>query len=333
MAGGIVVVVTGSIVAFRFFAPPQDDAVELVPRAATIYVSAFLEPSRSQRLALRGLVERLELPSSPQGPQGAIARAVDAVLDEGDLTFGEIEPWAGDEVAFFGLPARSRTIGAAVVAVDDHDAARRTLARVVAGDTEPHVYRGVRYSIDRRADARGIVGDFVVAGDVGALKASVDALNGDSLADSESFREATSELPDDRLGLAYTERVPLPPALGPLERAHGGVAFALSAQEDGLVLEASFARTAPEAALAERLLGSRSGLGGAGGERVARRALDDGYSPKALFGARDAAAIARVAGPRLPTFVGSLLQELDHVAVGSRAEGDRVLHQLVFGVR
>ncbi len=73
--------------------------------------------------------------------------------------------------------------------------------------SEDASYEGVDYRIDHDDDeALGIVGSFIVFGeDEAAFKAAVDASQGDSLADSETYTDVTPSAPEDSLADVYVD--------------------------------------------------------------------------------------------------------------------------------
>ncbi|MFN2488877.1 MAG: DUF3352 domain-containing protein [Actinomycetota bacterium] len=307
--------------------PPRDDAIELVPPEAATYVSVFLEPSRDQRLALEHLIARLDVPPARGGVEGVVARVVGAVIGAGEMSFGDVRPWVGSQVAFFALPDGSATRRAALIAVADEDEAAAALDRAAGAGAVRRSYAGTDYALADGDIARALLDGFVIAGHEVAVRAALDAAAGRSLASRAPFQEATEDLPADRLGLAYLERGPR--SLGGLG---GSVAAALWARADALVAVASV-----ESALAPRL--ALGALAAPQLDRHARSvatdALNDGYSPQALLEADDLGAAAD--GLVLESIGGlgaePILDRLRFVVVGSKDEENRVLQQIVMEVR
>ena len=105
---------------------------------------------------------------------------------------------------------------AALVATTDEDAAAETLEKIFAAqeestEFEEREYEGVEYQAAVGPDvveppgAYGFVENFLVVGTEDALKASVDASQGDSLEDSENYQGAVEPFYEDRIALIYID--------------------------------------------------------------------------------------------------------------------------------
>ncbi|MCA1656934.1 MAG: DUF3352 domain-containing protein [Actinobacteria bacterium] len=68
---------------------------------------------------------------------------------------------------------------------------------------QKQTYKGVPYEIDENGDAFGAIGDYVALGDPPAYTAAIDASQGESLADSQRFKDSVEKLPSDSLGRVY----------------------------------------------------------------------------------------------------------------------------------
>ena len=128
----------------------------------------------------------------------------------------DIEPWLGDEVAVFVRSFEAdRATGvtpdfAAMVEVDDADAARGFLQRLADADPaqeEERSYDGTDYLASPSGDfAAGVVNDYaLVVGTEMSFKLAVDAAGGRVAPESEEYTSRTDELPDDPLATAFFE--------------------------------------------------------------------------------------------------------------------------------
>jgi Protein of unknown function (DUF3352) len=248
----------------------EDEAVDLVPADAAVYMNVFLNPSRNQKRAIRDLLAKFEEAPTPDETTDELAKLIDEGLEEVGLTFKEdIDPWLGRQIAFFAsdFEAGSPT-AAALIETEDEAATRGVVDKLDdQGDVDPQTktYEGVEYNFyseDEQGDpfASGFVEDFWVVGSEDGFKAVVDASEGESLADTEQFVDTTGLLSDDHLALFYFDAERLvneavatgdvtEDELRALEAfpgftEQGPAAASLYVQDDGAVLE--LASSAPE---------------------------------------------------------------------------------------
>ena len=139
-----------------------------------------------------------------------------------------------------------------LLAATDTDAARDSLEAMLARgghEVTERSYRDSDYLVDPDGVAAGVVEDFVAIGPEALYKRTVDAAEGDSLADADEYADAVEALPDERLALFWTDTSRLldmaareDPLLGQLRSlASGGelpqIAGAFMANGDRLELE------------------------------------------------------------------------------------------------
>jgi Protein of unknown function (DUF3352) len=248
----------------------DDDAVDLVPADAAVYMNVFLNPSRSQKRAIRDLLAKFEEAPTPDEATDELAKVIDRGLKEFGLTFTEdIDPWLGRQIAFFASDfEEGAPTAAALIETEDEEATRDVVDKLdddAGVDPKPKTYDGVEYSFYPESPqgdpfASGFVEDFWVVGSEDGFKAVVDASQGDSLADDDRFVERTDLLADDHLALFYLDAEQLLNAaasageLTDEDRAalealpgvdeQGAVAASLHATADGAVVEV--ASGAPE---------------------------------------------------------------------------------------
>lgn len=250
------------VLAYGFiFSPASDDAVTLVPKDAVGYFNVFLSPSKSQQQALDNLIQKTPLESSDELIE-KIGELIDQGLEGTGCTFKEdIEPWAGKQVAGFLSEVGPEVQGAGLIATDDGDATMEFFTECTTGeapDFEDRSYNGVDY---RFADdiALGLVEGYFVVGTEGAFKEVVDtAESGDSLEDSDKYKDAIDDLTTDNVMLLYADvKAMLEQAQGEIDPADLAafqgfidtasdrpVTVALSARDDGIVFE--YAQGLPE---------------------------------------------------------------------------------------
>jgi hypothetical protein len=196
----------------------DDDAnlASMAPPDAPLYAEIAIDPGSDQADALASLTERV---AGIDDPVGALVSELDAALAVGgsELSFEEdIEPWLGDRAALFartfeptGLP-RGVPDFAAMVEVDDGDAALSFLGQALAADPgteEERSYEGHDYFFtpDDGGVATGLIEDSLVFGTEASFMVAVDALEGESLAESPEYRERTEALAADRLATVFVQ--------------------------------------------------------------------------------------------------------------------------------
>ena len=228
-------------------------AVELVPADAIIYGEATLEPEGDQKEAIDSILSKF-----PGGGRAGekLKELIEKGLRDSDapITFkDDIEPWLGDEVAFFvsdvgstGDPQQA----AGLIATDDEDAAREALEKSAEGELKTEDYNGVDFLTDDSDDAGAVFDGFLVLGSPEGVKAAIDASKDDAkLSDSENYKNAIEDAADDRLGFVYVDT----PQFQKIAEQSNGVAFpdslkkffedpvvaTLDADDDGVIFEAS----------------------------------------------------------------------------------------------
>jgi hypothetical protein len=184
-------------------------AAELVPAGSVMYGQATLEPQGDQKEAIDAILAKF-----PGGGQAGakLKDLIEKGLRESDAPVSfkdDIEPWLGDEVAFF-VSSLSATgdaqSAAALIATDDEDKARATLEKSAEGTVTKRDYKEVEYLLDEGdgAEAGAVFDGFVVLGSEAGVKATIDtSKGGEPLSDDENYGNAIDDAADDRLGLFY----------------------------------------------------------------------------------------------------------------------------------
>jgi Protein of unknown function (DUF3352) len=248
-------------------AAPDDVAVGLTPADAAAFGSLYVQPSNDQKRAIDSLLKKFPQTESFDDTKNMLVELLDAELEPLDINFeDDIEPWLGDQIGFFVMAGQTgdQPSAAALIATTDEDAAADTVEKIFASqedapELEEKTYEGVEYQVDASPDAvdppgaYGFVENFLVVGTEDALKASVDAAEGDSLEDSEDYQAAVEPFYEDRLALVYVDGqavldaanevsdTEVQESVDALDRAGVGGPFALAvrAAENGAMLETS----------------------------------------------------------------------------------------------
>ncbi len=208
LAGGV------AFAAIKIFQPEEDLAVRYVPEDALAYGSLFLDPGNAQKIAIEDLLSRFPNADDPEQAGDLLVDLFNEALAAEGLTFeDDIEPWFGDQLAFFAEPPsllNGETNAAALIGVIDSGKAHSFLAGLAKEEAgvQEATYQGFKYF--REDDfAVGVVDDFLVAGTEGGLKSAVDAHTGESLADSDRFQEVADSLEEDRVALFFLDLGPI----------------------------------------------------------------------------------------------------------------------------
>jgi hypothetical protein len=208
------ILIAASIAALAAAGCGKDDvaasgASELVPAGSVMYGEVTLKAEGDQKQAIDAILGKF-----PGGGQAGdkLKDLIDKGLRDSHAPISfkdDIEPWLGDEAAFFvsGLDANGNAqSAAALVATDDEDKALAALEKSAEGGIAKKDYKGVEYFTDESddADAGAVFDGFVVVGSEAGVKAAIDTSDGGKpLSDDEDYGNALDEAADDRLGLFY----------------------------------------------------------------------------------------------------------------------------------
>jgi hypothetical protein len=195
-------------------------ASELAPAGSVLYAEATLDPEGDQRKAIDAILSKF-----PGGGQAGekLKEAIDKALREegGKLSYAkDIEPWLGDEAAFFGSAMSQGgdlEAYAVMVATEDEDASMDALKKTADGAITTKTYRDVDYIKDQASDTNSAAAfdGYLVLGTEQGVKAAIDASKGDGkLSDDEDYKKAIEDAADDRLGLIYVNTPELMKAAG-----------------------------------------------------------------------------------------------------------------------
>ncbi len=258
----------GAFAGVRWFGrSPTDNALELAPRSSAVYGNVFLDPSMSQKNALRALLAKLPKYDSPDEASTALEGMVDKLLSDTGLDYSsDVAPWLGSQIAGFATIEGPREGAYALLLAADDPGAGLDAVAAAEGleDGEERSHEGVEYrrykpDLGRHVPASfvavGALEGFVVVGNEDGFRAAVDASRGASLADSKEYDRATEGLSRDRLALFYYDPSKTtqglggmggPASMGLLTGAAGpglgaqkpGAAI-VYARADGIIFEAS----------------------------------------------------------------------------------------------
>jgi hypothetical protein len=226
-------------------------ASELVPSSAAFYGEVTLKPEGEQKEAIDAILAKF-----PGGGQAGdkLKELIDKALRESDapVSFSkDIEPWLGDEVAFFAAGGNTGNFRAtaALVATEDEDAALESVEKTGEGEIPRKTYKDVEYMTDESEEAAAVFDGFVVLGSEAGVKAVIDTKEGgENLSGAEGFQNALEDAAEDRLGLFFVNSpalqaslqragAPIPDSLERLFREP--FVATLDADRDGVTVEGS----------------------------------------------------------------------------------------------
>jgi hypothetical protein len=97
LLGGITFLVVagaagGGITAFRFLRGAGEQLATLAPDDTAVYVTVFLDPPGSQKLAVNGLLGRFPNVSTPAALDATVNRLLDSSLRGAGLTHSDVRP-------------------------------------------------------------------------------------------------------------------------------------------------------------------------------------------------------------------------------------------------
>jgi len=185
----------------------DDDAAALVPADAVLYAEAVVRPEgdqREQALEAAGKVLRTD------DPEAKIAQLVrHEAFDELDYA-RDVEPWLGERAAVWtSIAGADSTSSVALIESTDDEKALESIR--AAWDREgwtvsDATHRDVDYITSAEENiAAGMTGGFVVIGQEADVKRTIDASEGDSLADTDEYADAIDPLTDDRLAHVWID--------------------------------------------------------------------------------------------------------------------------------
>jgi hypothetical protein len=224
--------------------PPADDAADLVPGEALVYLHANVDPDSEQYEQAAALADRV-----PTIVQQLIAALPG--LDETAIDYRrDVAPWLEGEAAATVLSAGGERVEQALLLeIGDEQGAQRFAEQLTGQNASTEDYREVSVRGDDDLSTAE-VGGFLVAGPGEAVRGVIDTELGEarSLEGSEPAHAVSDELPDDSLAEAYVSadgaqdlfRAGAP--LGAFEAfvntdASRGAGAALVAENDGFELE------------------------------------------------------------------------------------------------
>jgi hypothetical protein len=180
-------------------------AASLAPAGSLVYGEATLHPEGDQKAAIDELISKFP----GEGSAGdRVRRLMEQAFAESDSSLSyeeDVQPWLGDEAAFFvsGIEAEGENADAAfLVATDDEDATVDAIEKEDVEKTE-HGGRDLYLSLENDG-AASVVDGWLVLGDPGGVKTAIDTVEGgEPIEDDGRYHETLEDAPPERLGFMY----------------------------------------------------------------------------------------------------------------------------------
>ena len=187
----------------------EDDPARLVPADARLYLEAVVRPEGSLRDDALDAAGKVLVTDDPEAQIHDLVRQAITAWGE-DVDYGrDIAPWLGERVAvWFEGSERTHHPPLVLLAATDTGKARDSLEAMLdrgGHEVQERSYRDSAYLVDRSGVATGIVEEFVAIGREALLKRTVDAAEGDSLAEADEYADAVDTLPDERLAQFWAD--------------------------------------------------------------------------------------------------------------------------------
>jgi hypothetical protein len=237
-----------------------------VPQKSALYLDATVKPTGSAEADARAALGKV-LDTDDPGAEIVSLLERESKAEGNPIDFEQdVAPWLGEKAGVFFTQLTDDAQRGAVVVETTDPAAALAFARKESGatatDPAPQTYNGATYQTDPSDTDTvfGTVGSFLVAGDVEGFKAAVDAESGDSLGDSDEFKDALGDLPDDRLGTFYTLPRDLLDSLGPGQIDQSSQALLEKSAGEALDKPVSGALTASSDSFDLEFVGGESGV-------------------------------------------------------------------------
>lgn len=195
------------------------DPATLAPPGSPVYIEAELQPSGELEANADAVAEKIA--GVDNLGDFVIEKLESSARDEGEpFNFEkEVEPWLGERGGLFfeKLESDDRSAGALIVESTDLEATRKFIDAQFkkSGDLFHSIsHAGIEYEYGGSGDnnAAGVVGNFLVLAEGNTIAVSrrifeevVDAYQGESLADEDTFAKAISAASDGSLADVYVD--------------------------------------------------------------------------------------------------------------------------------
>jgi Protein of unknown function (DUF3352) len=181
----------------------DEDPATAVPADAMFYAELVVRPEGSLREDAIAAAGKVLATDDPEARIRELLR--EAFRDEGaEIDYDrDVEPWLGERAGFWVKPTAAKDhFGVVLLAATDTDEALESLQTVLESDGATVTERshgGTDYLVSSEEVAASIVGDFVAIGREPEVQRTIDAAEGDSLAETDEYGDAIGALEAERL--------------------------------------------------------------------------------------------------------------------------------------
>ena len=267
----------------------EGDPASAVPQDALFYAELVVRPEGSLREDALDAAGKVLLTDDPEAEIRRLMGLAFADTGE-DFDFDrDVEPWLGERAAFWVRPSEAKdNFGALLLATTDAEEAETSLKASLerGGKTvAERSHNGTDYLVNSEEVAAGIVGDFAVIGREAEYKRTIDAFEGDSLAEADEYSDAIDALEDDRLAHFWADTAGLIEVARTQAGARADQLSALVPLDDLPPVAGSFAADGDRLAVEVKARGSKLGpLIGSGSTPLLQELPGDSW---AAFGSAD----------------------------------------------
>ena len=185
------------------------DTAKLAPPGSAFYAEVNIDPSGSQEAGMRSILGDLPGTGAPEERLNELLEKASKSEKDSKVDYRQdVQPWLGDKAAVFVAAPKAgskETAWSAVVATTDEGKAKDTIAKGKKAGDKDATYNGTDYVIDSEGDAMAVVNGFFVAGSDAGVKAAIDANKGESLSESDRYKQAIDGVDDERIALVYED--------------------------------------------------------------------------------------------------------------------------------
>jgi hypothetical protein len=214
LIGGAFAVAAGLVAAGCGDDDPGSELADLAPPDAPLYTEVSVRPADEQAETIARLSEQV---GGIEDPGAALTDQVDDLFAENGLDVSyekDVEGWLGEHVGVFVRSFENGELDvpefAALFEVEDTGEAEAALERLAGADSaveETRTYGGFEYlfGADDGGFAVGLVDDTLVLGTEASFKVAVDATEGESLSESDEYRDRIDAIGDDPLAKVFLD--------------------------------------------------------------------------------------------------------------------------------
>ncbi len=186
------------------------DPASLAPPKSPLFIEAVVQPEGELKSNVEALAKRLGVADLGGLIVSKLESSASSSGEELDFE-KEVEPWLGEKGGLFFQQYDGKDFKGYGIAVQTTDpaASQGFIGKQAKSSEEPFKdgsYEGVDYKSQGDGTTVGVVGDFVaIAEDAKTFKAMVDASNGESLADEDTYASTVDAAPSGSFAKVFVD--------------------------------------------------------------------------------------------------------------------------------